>query len=83
MHLSNDQLGFFQRLSRTPDGAALVVIYQAELQETDAKLRKATGEEIYRLQGRAQQLEQAIEQLSSRSTAAPARPSPVRLAPGR
>lgn len=63
MQLNADQLAFLARLSRSPDGKFLLSIYEAELHELDVKLRKATGEDVYRTQGRASQLEEMIERI--------------------
>ena len=65
MKLDEHQLAFMARLSKTPEGRFLAETYQAELRELDVKLRKATGDDIYRLQGRAQQLEEMIERITN------------------
>ena len=60
MHLSEEQLQFLARFSKSPDGRALLLMLQAKLGEVEAKLRTATGEEVYRTQGRALVLDDLI-----------------------
>lgn len=64
MTLTSDQLAFLARLSKSPEGKFQVSMYTDELADLDAKLRKATGDDIYRLQGRAQQLEEMIGRIT-------------------
>lgn len=65
MHLSSDDLQFLARLSKSPDGQALLKLLRAELAEADAMLRKATGDEMFRCQGRAQYLDGLIKTIES------------------
>ena len=65
MHLSSTQLQFLSRLSKSPDGQLLLKVYQAKLAESDAKLRSAIGEEVYRAQGRAQAFAEMIGDLTT------------------
>lgn len=67
MHLSSLQLQFLSRLSKSPDGQLLLQVLQAKLAESDATLRSATGEEVYRAQGRAKALADLIGDLTSAS----------------
>jgi hypothetical protein len=60
MRLSSTQLQFLARIAMTPDGKVLVDLLQALLRERDAKLRAATGEEVFRQQGRALELAELI-----------------------
>lgn len=60
MHLSEEQLQFLARFSKSPDGRAFVLMLQAKLGEVEAKLRTSTGEEVYRTQGRALVLDELI-----------------------
>lgn len=60
MHLSEEQLQFLARFSKSPDGRALVLMLQAKLGAVEAKLRTSTGEEVYRTQGRALVLDELI-----------------------
>jgi hypothetical protein len=64
MHLNGTQLQFLSRLSKTPDGLMLLQVLQAKLAESDLKLRSATGEEVYRAQGRAQAFDEMIADLT-------------------
>jgi division protein CdvB (Snf7/Vps24/ESCRT-III family) len=65
MTLTSDQLQFLARFSKSPEGKSLVSMYEAELAEVDGKLRKATGEDIYRLQGQASQLDEMIGRIKT------------------
>jgi hypothetical protein len=65
MTLTSDQLLFLARFSKSPEGKFLVSMYEAELAEVDGKLRKAVGEDIYRLQGRASQIEEMIDRIKT------------------
>lgn len=77
MTLTSEQLHFLARFWKSPEGKFLVGMYEAELAEVDVKLRKATGDDIYRLQGRASQLEVMIERIkNSDSNATSRRPAP-------
>jgi len=58
--LSGEQLAILARFSKSPDCAALLQILRAELAEADAHLRTASGEDIFRAQGRAQELDRLI-----------------------
>jgi len=64
MHLNGTQLQFLSRLSKTPDGLMLLQVLQAKLAESDASLRSATGEEVYRAQGRAKAFAEMIDDLT-------------------
>lgn len=60
MHLSTDDLGLLARLNKAPDGQLLLRLLRAKLAVADEKLRSATGEEVYRAQGRALALAEMI-----------------------
>jgi len=61
MRLSSTQLQFLARIAMTPDGKVLVDLLQARLRDHDAKLRAATGEEVFRQQGRALEIAELID----------------------
>ncbi len=61
MRLNSAQLQFLARLAMTPDGKVLVDLLQARLRDRDAKLRAATGEEVFRQQGRALEIAELID----------------------
>lgn len=56
MALSGNDLEAIQRISRMPEFRAYLAVLEKRQAETDAKLRTASGEELYRQQGRAQLL---------------------------
>lgn len=64
MQLSSDQLAYLARLSKTPDGRFLLSLLEARLVERDGKLRTATGEEVFRAQGRAAELADLIRDIT-------------------
>lgn len=65
MHLSSDDLAFLDRFSKTPDGQYLLKLLRAKLAEREQKLRTATGEEVYRNQGRALELDEMIAEVTT------------------
>ena len=68
MALTTQDLDLLRRLAKTPDGKALVQILEKKLRERDEKLRSATGEELYRSQGRAQELAELLGALAEADT---------------
>jgi hypothetical protein len=88
MSLSNSTLIELSRFARLPEGQAFVELIKHRLAEADAKTRIATGEEVYRSQGRAQALAGLIEDIeqaqtrltrSTGSQRAPAAPQQFRM----
>lgn len=65
MTLTSEQLHFLARFWKSPEGKFLVSMYEAELAEVDVKLRRAVGEDVYRLQGQASQLEEMIGRIKT------------------
>lgn len=65
MKLTTDQLSFLARFARSPDGKVFVDILSGYLGSTDRALRSATGEEVFRQQGRAKQLEELANTIES------------------
>lgn len=68
MSLNREDLDLLRRLAKTPDGKALVLILEKKLSERDEKLRTATGEELYRAQGRAQELAELLSDIAEADT---------------
>jgi len=64
MQLSSAQLGFLARLSKAPDGQLLLELLKARQVERDTSLRRATGEEVLRAQGRALELSEIIADIT-------------------
>ena len=60
MRFTTDQHSFLARFSKSPDGQQVVDILNAKLAEVGKGLRTATGEEIYRQQGRALELDELL-----------------------
>lgn len=63
-HLSNENLKFLARLSKTPDGQALAAILESKLAVQDVNCRKLVGPELHQAQGRAQQLSELLDDIS-------------------
>jgi hypothetical protein len=68
MQLSSSQLTFLARFAKTPDGRAMFELLKAKLAEREASLRKQTGEEIYRCQGRALELDELLADITEAGT---------------
>lgn len=77
MTLTGEQIAFLARFSKTPEAKFLLSMYEAELHELDVKLRTARGEDIYRAQGRASQLDEMVKCIKN----AEAKANPKRLTP--
>ncbi len=60
MRLSESQLLFLARFSKSPEGKEFLELCKAKLAERDAKLRSAEGAEVHRQQGRALELDEMI-----------------------
>ena len=60
MRLSEPQLLFLARFAKSPDGREFLELYRAKLAEVEKALRTQVGEELYRQQGRAVQLDELI-----------------------
>ena len=64
MYLSESQLLFLARFSKSPEGKEFLEIIRAKLSGVDGKLRAAEGAEMHRQQGRAQQLDELIADIT-------------------
>lgn len=79
--LTGEDLQNLRALYFRPEGKALVAVLERLLKERDKRLRSAVGEDLYRTQGRAQELQellQAIEE-SDQTLNRQAKPRPVKL----
>lgn len=65
MRLTEDQLQFLARFSKSPEGQLFLSVVRAKLSECEAKLRTAVGEEVYRQQGRALELDEMIADITT------------------
>lgn len=68
MQLSGAQLSFLASFAKAPDGRALLEILKAKLAEREVALRTKVGEEVYRAQGRALELDELIADIAEAST---------------
>jgi len=81
MRLTDSQLTFLARFAKSPDGREFLELYRAELSEVEKALRIADGAEMHRQQGRAQQLDKLLADVTgaqqkltaSRSSVSPTR----------
>ena len=64
MRLDASQLDFLYRLGKSPDGQQLKSLISAEIADCNVELRKATGESLYRMQGRALYLDELQRHLT-------------------
>lgn len=64
MRLTHEQLDFLARFSKAPEARLMLQLLQAKLVERESKLRSAVGEEVYRAQGRALELDELIADIS-------------------
>ncbi len=72
--LDGTQLAFLERFKRSPDCQALVEIFKAELTALDLVLRTARGDDVFRAQGAAEEVDSLIKTIVSQPTAARAVP---------
>ena len=76
MHLDAAQLEFLQRLGKSPDGQQLLMLIKAEIGACNVALRKFSGDDLLRQQGRASFLDE-LEQRMTQEPTAPARPKRI------
>jgi len=83
MQLKHEQLQFLERLNKSPDGQFLLQILRAKQSERDAALRTTKGEDVYRAQGRALELDELVADITEASQRLTRiRPSAPRTQPG-
>lgn len=70
MALTTDQLRVLQTFGRSPEGRMVVAVLKDRQAEHDVALRRRAGDELLRLQGRAQECEDVIALLLGASPAA-------------
>lgn len=68
MRLTTQQLQFLARFAKSPDGREMVDLLKAKLAEREKSLRTQTGEEIYRQQGRAVELDEILLDIAEAQT---------------
>ena len=66
MQLDAAQLEFLVRLGKTPDGQQLKLLLEAQVAAVNGRLRKQTGDELIREQGRALMLDELISAFQPR-----------------
>jgi hypothetical protein len=63
MPLSNSTLADIARFARMPECKVFLELVEHRLAEADAKTRTASGEEVFRSQGRAQALDALLQDI--------------------
>ena len=69
MHYGDPQLEFLKRLGMSPDGQQLLGLIQAEIAECNQTLRKLTGENLLREQGKVIFLDELLQKLTQTPSA--------------
>jgi hypothetical protein len=69
MHYGATQLEFLKRLGMSPDGQQLIGLIQAEIAECNQTLRKSTGEQLLREQGKALFLDELLRKMTQAKSA--------------
>jgi len=67
MRLDASQLSFLSRLGKSPDGQQLLALIQAEIVESNSRLRQLSGDFLLREQGKAVYLDEFASRLRSQS----------------
>lgn len=67
MQLDASQVDFMVGLGKSPVGQQLKLVLEAEVARTNGELRKQSGENLIRLQGRAVMLDELIAAFSPRA----------------
>ncbi len=65
MHLDASQLSFLYRLGKSPEGQQLQVLISAEIDWCNVQLRKQSGEDLLREQGKALYLDMLMKWLTT------------------
>jgi hypothetical protein len=65
VRLNPEQVAFYQRLSKSPDGKFLISVLWAELAEIEHAMRNSDGAEMHRQQGEARCLDRLIANISN------------------
>ena len=82
MHLSESDLRFLARFAKSPEGKEFTVLLQAKLGDVEGKLRITEGAELHRQQGRAQQIDELLTDITDagkKLNAAQSAPRPRRV----
>lgn len=64
MALTTPDLHALRRFAQLPEGRIMVAVLSQKLGEADEKLRQLSGEHLYRMQGRAQALDELLRDLT-------------------
>lgn len=67
--LNNEDLKVLQSFSTRPEGRLFIQVLEKKLADTDARMRDAVGEDVYRQQGRAKELAELIAQITGAADA--------------
>lgn len=64
MSLTTPELDELHRVSRSPDGQVVLRLLEKRLAEHDKAMRTADGNEVFRAQGKAQAIQQLIDDIT-------------------
>jgi hypothetical protein len=64
-------LDMLRRFGSTPEGRLLVAVLQDRLADCDRRNRRAIGEDLYRSQGRALEIEELLQSFDASLASAP------------
>lgn len=81
MALSSTELQALRRFSQLPEGRLMLGLLGEKLGMCDEKLRHLGGDDLLRMQGRAQQLEELMNMLLGAGDSLNRQEQPVRLGP--
>lgn len=81
MALTAAELQALRRFSQLPEGRLWLSMLGAKLAAADEKLRHASGDDLLRTQGRAQQLEELMDDLLKAGEALNRQEQPARVGP--
>lgn len=71
MHLDATQASFLFRLGKSGEGQQLLTLISAEIESTNAQLRKLSGEDLLREQGKAIYLDEFVRRMTRDPSARP------------
>lgn len=81
MALTNTDLQVLRRFSQLPEGRLLLSMLGEKLAMCDEKLRHFSGDDLYRMQGRALQLEELINEVLGAGDTLKRQEQPVAFGP--
>lgn len=81
MALTQPELQALRRFTQLPEGRLILSVLGERLAMADEKLRRLHGDDLYRMQGRALELEELITLLTTAGDSLNRQEQPVRVGP--